>query len=357
VERLIENSKIIVCVGSGGVGKTTLSSCIGIKAAQLGYKTLILTIDPAKRLATSLGIENNEADITRVPNQNFKGELYAGLIDHKKVFEKFIHNAAKDKSKAEKLLNNRLYKQLSTTFSGSQEFTALEKLAEVFESGDFDKIILDTPPAQHALDFLTSPEKIYSLFNDSITKWFIGGAESNGFWQNIVNKGTQIVFKALEKITGSQFIGELSDFFESIKSFQDQVAKRSFQVKEILKNKTTSFILITGFDEIKLKEANELSKKLSEMEYNLKAVIVNRAFPQWAIEPEVVIQSNTSNDELKELYNKFFRYHQVRLIRYNEFQSQVSKEIPVVRVPDLNKDIYGLANLGLLSEEIEKRFT
>ncbi|MCB0408231.1 MAG: AAA family ATPase, partial [Bdellovibrionales bacterium] len=139
--------KILVCAGSGGVGKTTVSAALGILAAQQGLRVLVLTIDPAKRLANALGLEVDEIpDAVKVPGQNYKGALYAAMVEPKKVFDDFIRKNAPNKGVVEKLLQNSLYKQLSTTLSGSQEFTSLEMLLSAYQSGKYDLVILDTPP-------------------------------------------------------------------------------------------------------------------------------------------------------------------------------------------------------------------
>lgn len=185
MDDLIKRNKIIVCAGSGGVGKTTVSAALGVRAAELGLRVLVLTIDPAKRLATSLGLVPGQADEVKVQNFDCDGALFAAAIDPEKIFGEFIKASAKNPEAAERLLRNRLYKQLATTFSGSQEFTSLERLAVAAESASYDLVILDTPPAQHALEFLEAPAKIYALFQDSITKWFVGGGQSSGLFQNL----------------------------------------------------------------------------------------------------------------------------------------------------------------------------
>ena len=145
-------------MGSGGVGKTTLSASFAVAAAKMGRRVLVMTIDPSRRLKVALGIESRgSATITRVPNQNYQGEIFALLLDAESIFREFITSSSTDATVAGRLLKNRLYKELSTTLSGSQEFTSLLQLSKIATDERFDLIILDTPPAQHAIDFLEAP--------------------------------------------------------------------------------------------------------------------------------------------------------------------------------------------------------
>ncbi|MCB0341178.1 MAG: ArsA family ATPase [Pseudobdellovibrionaceae bacterium] len=359
MDDLIKRNKIIVCAGSGGVGKTTVSAALGVRAAELGLRVLVLTIDPAKRLATSLGLVPGQADEVKVQNFDCDGALFAAAIDPEKIFGEFIKASAKNPEAAERLLRNRLYKQLATTFSGSQEFTSLERLAVAAESASYDLVILDTPPAQHALEFLEAPAKIYALFQDSITKWFVGGGQSSGLFQKFVGSSTRTVFRALEKVTGSQFIGELTDFFASIRSVQERVSERSQQVDKLLKSEQTGFVLITGFDEAKLKETEGFNRELKKSGYNLQAVVVNRAFPVWMSSERIQWRQSHEADlmaRLEQFYQKFLSYHQNRQAVYDSFQKNLSDQLPLIRIPDMNKDIYGIDGLKLLAEEINKRF-
>ncbi len=158
MRQLIENHRVIVCTGSGGVGKTTLSAALGVLAARMGKRVLVLTIDPARRLATTLGIDQG-ADEVWVPGQRYAGSLHAGMIDQARIFAAYIRRNATDQATIDGLFNNALYQQLSTTLSGSQEFTSLSKLVDTASSGHYDLVILDTPPVAHAVDFLHAPEK------------------------------------------------------------------------------------------------------------------------------------------------------------------------------------------------------
>lgn len=273
--------QVLVCIGSGGVGKTSIAASLAVLAAEAGYSTLVLTIDPSRRLAQTLGIEN-QSEIVKVPGQKFKGELYASIVDHKKTFDEFIRLSTKYSESAKKILDNKLYQQLSTNLSGSQEFTCLEKLYSVHESKKFDVIVLDTPPAEHAIDFLEAPQKLSRLFNEGIAKWFRdpSGKKQNLFVQ-IINQSTKQVLRALEVLTGSGFIRELSDFFVRIEEHREKLQERVLKSQTLLMSPETEFFLVTSPDPVKLKEAQRIAKVIKKNGYQLKQVIINRSTPLW----------------------------------------------------------------------------
>jgi anion-transporting ArsA/GET3 family ATPase len=345
---LFQDAKVIVCVGSGGVGKTTVAASMGVIAAKEGKKVLVLTIDPAKRLAQTLGIEGSEA-ITRVPNQNYKGELFASVINHKQTFDEFVTRAAKKSEAVKKILDNRLYQQLSTSLSGSQEFTALEKLLSCYESGNFDLIILDTPPTKHAIDFLKAPQKLSALFSEGVAKWFrdpVG--KKSGLLGQLIHSGTRQVFKILESLTGSSFIHELGDFFLNIEQWQGQLLKRTGDVHRLLISPTTHFYLVTAFDQAKLREAEFFNREINKGGYHLKTVILNRVFPYWLDLHGAAIQ-NTDQKALEDMYIQLRNYYLERDQLYKSFEDKIRQHVKIYRIPDLVKDvadIFGLENLG-----------
>ncbi|MFP5299430.1 MAG: ArsA family ATPase, partial [Actinomycetota bacterium] len=166
IEELIEHKEIIVCAGSGGVGKTTTSAAIALQAALSGKKAVVLTIDPAKRLASSLGLKELSNEPTKVNARKFtaaglkpKGELWAMMLDTKSTFDKVVMQYARTEEQATKILNNRFYRNISGTLSGTQEYMAMEKLYELYSEGDYDLIVIDTPPTRNALDFLDAPKR------------------------------------------------------------------------------------------------------------------------------------------------------------------------------------------------------
>ncbi|MNJ91218.1 Arsenical pump-driving ATPase [compost metagenome] len=345
---LFDGVQVLVCVGSGGVGKTTVAASLGICAAKEGKKVLVLTIDPAKRLAQTLGIENTN-DITRVPHQNFPGELYASVIDHKKTFDEFVTRAAQKSEAVKKIFENSLYKQLSTSLSGSQEFTALEKLYSCYESKEFDLIILDTPPTKHAIDFLNAPQKLSALFNEGVSKWFRDPeGKKGGFFGQILQTGTRQVIKILETLTGSNFIHELADFFINIEKWQGKLEQRTVDVHRMMVSSTTQFWLVTGFDQAKLKEAEYFSREIKKGGYHLSTVILNRVFPTW-LKLQGLEVKNSAYQDLVGFYEKMKDYYSQRDILYRQFESRLAKEARILRIPDLLNDISDLKGLEELS--------
>ncbi len=349
---MTEGLKVLVCAGSGGVGKTTMSAALGLALAEQGQRVMVLTIDPSKRLAQALGFKNNLEEAV-VPHSS--GRLSAGVIEPDVIFDRFVRRSSSSPEAAERLLNNRLYRQLSRSLSGSQEFTSLERLLEVYESGKYDVILLDTPPAEHALDFLRAPNRIYSLFQDSVTKWFVRAEQEAPLWQRLMNKGTQTVLTALEKVTGASFIRELADFFQSMAALQLRVSERSMRVHQLLTGKQTGFVLVTGFDQVKLREAEEFLAELQEHNHELKGVLVNRAFPEW-MSLQTAWNQQQSEEELKLLkfYQQWVNFLKDRTAAYDQFAKKLGS-IPVYRIVDMQEEVFGLESLERMAQELKKQ--
>lgn len=355
VSSWLKSHQVLICIGSGGVGKTTISAALGVMSARLGYKTLVLTIDPARRLATSLGIDaarDQEVEITAV---NERGTLSAYMIEPTKIFNDFVNKTAPNKKAAQRVLENRLFKELSTTLNGSQEFTSLEKLLTAIESQKYDRIILDTPPAQNALDFLAAPEKIYLLFQESITRWFTAESQQVHFLQKFLNRGTQLAMSGLERLTGSQFIGELREFFAAMTELQSEVSRRSLQVHQLLRRSDTGFILVTGFDEAKLKEAGEYLALIEGGGHHMCGAIVNRFAPLWMDKLEDVKGASSPQlTQLKAFHLTMTQFFADRKEGYSTFAQTIGQRYPLVRIPEMNESVAGIAALKNLADWLEK---
>lgn len=350
-------TRVLVCIGSGGVGKTTVSASLGYLLAEQGYKTLVLTIDPAKRLATTLGIEGQN-QITRVPGLIQKGELYASIIDHQSVFNDFIMRASGKGADVSAIFKNKLYQQLSTTLSGSQEFTALEKLYSSYESNEYDWIVLDTPPSKHAIDFLNAPQKLAGLFNESVAKWFRSGDGKGNWVSHIISTGTRQVIQILEKLTGSDFVKELRLFFSYIHSWQDRLENRIIQVHKLLVSSNTQFFLVTSLDEVKMAEAISLGQEVRKQGYFLTKIIVNRA--QFESDFDFSFKSSaTKSDQamtsLRELATSFEKLIVARNELLHKFESEISEKIQLISLKEYLDPISDTESLKLIAFDLSQK--
>lgn len=346
---------MIVCAGSGGVGKTTIAASLGVRGAQLGLRTLVLTVDPARRLATALGLDLSDDSERLVQGLMAEGTLTAAVIDSKRVFDQFILEHGRQTEVIGRIMKNRLYQQLSTTLSGSQEFTALERLLQAAESGNFDLIVLDTPPTKHAMDFLTAPQRINALFQDAVTRWFMSPGErpAAGFIANLVSRGTRVAMKSLENLTGASFIEELLEFFTAIRSVQNVLRERSERVRELLTGSQTGFLVVTSFDAAKLVEARYLQSELTKLGYMLKGVVINRAFPsvmpREPLAPPAGIEHGVY-EKVLEYFKRFRDYYAVRYDLYQEFARGLESHVLVLRLPEYQRDVHGLQDLEGLAK-------
>lgn len=340
----LENSKVIVSTGTGGVGKTTVSAALGALMARRGRKVLVLTIDPARRLAQSLGMNSNNFEATRVEGIGGEGELYASMIDAKRIFDRFVERFSPKQEVTDKLKSNRLYQQLVTSLTGSQEFTSMDRLLSEVESEKYDLIILDTPPTQNAVDFLRAPKRVVGLFDERITKWFIQSGEKVNFLSKIVSRGTQTAIAALEKVTGSEFIRELSDFFEQMSYLQNSVKERSQKVEKLLKEQDTQFLVVTGTDEQKLRETGTFLEALKESGFHIQSLLVNRSYPQWLTQAE--------GSSVHPFYSEALQYYEEQLRRIDSFKDENSF-ISVFNLPEADRPLNGVEDIVKLSQVLE----
>lgn len=341
--------KVMIFIGTGGVGKTTLAAATAVREARAGKNVLVLTIDPSKRLAGTLGLAPGQ-DLAAVPGANYPGRLWAGLVDHRKTFDEFVLRAANKSPGAEKLLENRLYRQLSTTLAGSQDFTALVKLLSCHEEQDFDLIILDTPPSQHLDDFLQAPARIAALFNEGVSRWFRQpDGDGGGIFRKLVSGGTRQVLKILESLTGSEFIRELGDFFSRIEGWQGRLIERTTSVHRLLVSENTEFHLVTGVDRAKLAEAADFARHIRKGGYGLRGVLVNRARPEWmaATAPEF-----QGRDDLRALYEECAHFQAERDAQIDAFAAGLRGTVAISRLPEFNDPVHDLKGLEDVSRKL-----
>ncbi|MCB0348798.1 MAG: ArsA family ATPase [Bdellovibrionales bacterium] len=340
---LLSSHKLILSVGTGGVGKTTVSASLAVAAAMAGKKVLVVTIDPSKRLKTALGLDDLGTDITKV-NLEAKGELYASLLDPKKIFDSFIKKNAKNPELCEKIFANKLYQNISSLLAGSQEFTSLEFVLEAYESNRFDLIILDTPPSQHAIDFLRAPQRFYHLFDDKVVSWFQTNGDI-GFLAKIVHSGTKKATAVLERLVGKGFLTEIYEFFSLVGSLAGTIQRRSIEAQNLLSSPEAAFCLVSSFDPIKTVEAKELYRLLKREGYSLRAVVMNRAFP-------FIENTDSMPKDFLAVYNDLAERFKEQKLLQRSMLEEIAGDVAYLSIPEQDFEISSLEALKTLSQSI-----
>ena len=281
----LEGMRVVVCAGSGGVGKTTTSAAIAMGLAARGARVCVVTIDPARRLADALGIEQLGSEPRRVDDERFAGhgivigdggELWAMMLDPKRTFDELIAKLAPDDKTRDDILENRIYRELSSAVAGSQEFTAVAKLYDLNRSGMFDVIVLDTPPSRNALDFLDAPDRLTGFLEGRALRLFLA---PSGLAARVVGRGTGVVFGVLRRVTGVDLMNDLSVFFGALSGVLDGFRERAAGVKALLADPATTFLIITSPERDPVEEAIFFRGKLREAGMPFGGLVVNRVHP------------------------------------------------------------------------------
>jgi anion-transporting ArsA/GET3 family ATPase len=278
---LVADRSILVCCGPGGVGKTTVAAALAVEAARTGRRAVVVTIDPARRLADALGLEElgNEprrvdAAVLEAHGIEMRGELWAMMLDPKATFDGLIAALAPDAATRDDVLGNRIYAQLSSAIAGSQEFSAVARLYELHTGGGYDAIVLDTPPSRNALDFLDAPDRLTDFFGGRALKLFL---VPTGIAGRLMGAGTSVVFGILRKLTGVNLLDDVSVLFRSMGSLIDGFRERASAVKALLRDDATTFLIVTSPEREPVAEAIFFRQKLREAGMRFGGLIVNRA--------------------------------------------------------------------------------
>jgi anion-transporting ArsA/GET3 family ATPase len=279
LERL-HGKRICICLGAGGVGKTTTSAALALGLAARGQKVAVVTIDPAARLAAALGVaeladEPHAIDAAALAAEDVevRGELWAMRLDVKRTFDDIVERLAADEAAREEILANPIYRELSTAVAGSQELGAVAKLYELRHESDFDVIVLDTPPARNAVDFLEAPARLLGFLEGRALKVFL---TPGGLAARIFGRSTGLVFAIFARVTGVDMLGDLSLFFRSLGGVIDGFGARTREVDSLLRDPATAFLIVTSPERAPAREAVFLADRLRARRMPLGALIVNR---------------------------------------------------------------------------------
>jgi anion-transporting ArsA/GET3 family ATPase len=276
----LDGKRVVIVAGSGGVGKTTASAALALGLAAGGRRVAVVTIDPARRLADSLGLEELGNEPRRVDpgllaghGIEMGGELWAMMLDPKATFDDLVVKLAPDDSTREDVLGNRIYAQLSSAIAGSQEFSAVAKLYDISRSERFDVVVLDTPPSRNALDFLDAPDRLTDFFEGKALRLFL---VPTGIAARVMSKGTSVVFAVLKRLTGIDLLDDVSQLFRALGGLIDGFRERASAVKALLGDPATTFLIVTSPEREPVAEAIFFHGKLREARMPFGGLIVNR---------------------------------------------------------------------------------
>jgi anion-transporting ArsA/GET3 family ATPase len=271
---VVSSRHIIVCTGSGGVGKTTTAATLAVAAARAGRRTIVVTIDPARRLAQSLGLD--ELDNTPRAVAGVEG-LDAMMLDMKRTFDEVIDRHADDAEKADRIKGNRFYQQISDTLAGTQEYMAMEKLYDLHQSSAYDCIVVDTPPTRNALDFLDAPRRLTDFLDGKFLRMFLSGPVSAGRRiGKVAAFGTGLFMKAAGRITGAGVLDDLAEFFQSFEGMYEGFKQRAQAVYKLLASGDAAFVVVATADPGALREARYFVQRLAKDGMPLAGLVINR---------------------------------------------------------------------------------
>jgi anion-transporting ArsA/GET3 family ATPase len=358
VAELLEGKRVCICAGSGGVGKTTTSAAIAAGMAARGLKVAVLTIDPAKRLADSLGLPELGNTERRVDPSLFEaagvdvagGELWAMMLDSKQTFDDVVRKHAPDAETRDRILANRIYQQLSAALAGSQEYMAMEKLFEIHAEDRYDLLVLDTPPSRDALDFLDAPRRLTQFIEGRALQVFM---KPTGIGMRFFGRGATMMFSVLRRITGVDLLEDLAEFFQAFSGMVGGFRERARRVNELLAAPETSFLVVCGPQGEPISEAVYFHRKLVEAELPFGGVIVNKvhyvdeaAGPDAEVEEELSAALGDGNLARRVLDN--FADFRILAERDRRNVSHLAVEMrtrAVIEVPYLDEDVHDLAGL------------
>ncbi|HEY2385914.1 MAG TPA: ArsA-related P-loop ATPase [Candidatus Binatia bacterium] len=373
LDALIRDHRVVICVGSGGVGKTTTSAAIALWGAVQGRRAVVLTIDPARRLADSLGLGALGDEPRAVDNAvlarhgvEARGTLSAMMLDQKGSWDRLIARHAPSDEARERILRNRFYLNLSENFAGSYEYMAIEQLCVLVESGAYDLIVLDTPPTKHALDFFEAPERIRDFLDRRLVRWLVMPYLSRGWVAaKAMNRTAGFLFRKLEEATGIAALAEISDFFSAMSGMFDAFSARTQTIHDILRAANTAFLLVTGPEEQVLTEAEFFSERIRALHMPLKGVVFNRVHEEFPADAKTfvagtvalgdeaaveraVVDAGVAPDTARWLARNFVDYQLLargEALRMEQFRGGLSRKVPFVTVPNFDSDLHDVAGL------------
>ena len=367
---VLANHRVVVCVGSGGVGKTTTAASLALHAAMHGRRVLCMTIDPARRLANSLGLSAMTTEEQEVPKELFaeqglavRGSLSAMMLDTKRTFDELVQRTASSPERAKRILDNKLYQYISTSLAGTQEYMAMEKLHSVKSDPRYDLIVLDTPPTSNALDFLDAPERLAGLVDSPAMRWLVTAFEGAGkFSFNLVGKSAAFILRGLSKFTGTGFLEAVAEFVTDFNDLFGGFRQRAEEVSRAFRSPEVAFVVVTSPAPLAIEEAIFFGRRLQETGMDRDAFVVNQmhmlvaepSAPTAVLEAEARQHLPAGVDAAKAVSRMRRALDDARLravadrLEADRLRAQVGGDTIFVEVPVLEHDVHDLGSLALV---------
>jgi anion-transporting ArsA/GET3 family ATPase len=376
VEQLLAAKEIVVCCGSGGVGKTTAAASLAaMAAARHGGRVLVLTVDPARRLANALGLEGFGNVEKRVPDSAFeaadvkpRGELWAAMLDTRQSWDDLVHRHAPDRATEQAILENKLYQNFAGRFVQSHDYIAMERLYEIHSSGTYDLVVVDTPPTRNAVDFLDAPERMADFFTSRFLRLLIAPYRSR-----LVSMASRPFYQVADRILGTQFLQDIAEFFILFQSMYQGFVDRAHAVSALLRDRRTTFVIVSTLEAAPLNEAEYFVEELRQRKLHLGAIVLNKVLPSYFLDPEAArtaeriaadaksVAENVARDGeaeadvarvLTEVADSYLRFAVVAQREAEQRAELAASPDVVAAVPYFENDIADLSGLMRLGAQI-----
>jgi anion-transporting ArsA/GET3 family ATPase len=362
IEELITERDVVICCGSGGVGKTTTAAVLALEGARRGRRACVVTIDPAKRLADTLGVAELSNQATEIDRSLWVdcdtetapgGALYALMLDTKSTFDLLVTRNAQDEEQAQRILDNRFYRNVSGALGGTAEYMAMEKLHELHDEGDFDLIVVDTPPTRHALDFLDAPKRLTRLLDNRIFRLLMMPTRA---YVKLASVAVQTFLHTVSRVVGSEVVDDVVNFFRAFEGMEAGFRARAQAVDRLLADPRTAFVLVTSPRRDALEEATFFANRLGQNGQQVQALIVNRVHPPFGDESPAGLRAaadalrldgTDAALRLAALYDNLADFRDVAILERGHIEGLRDKigTAVVAFVPYLARDVYDFAAL------------
>jgi anion-transporting ArsA/GET3 family ATPase len=363
----LANHEVVICCGTGGVGKTTTAAAVALDAARHGRRAVVVTIDPAKRLADTLGLAAlsdtpSEIDpaLWRRPGDDPRGSLDALMLDSKSTFDRLVTRYANDEEQAQRILDNGFYRNVSGALGGTQEYMAAEKLHELHEEGRFDIIVVDTPPTRHALDFLDAPARLLRLLDNRVFRLLMMPTRA---YLRVASVAVQTFLRTVARVVGSAVIDDVVSFFQAFEGMEAGFRERAAHVQALIADPSTAFVLVTSARRDAVAETEFFAQRLAETQLAVTALIVNRVHPEFGDELPEGLRARAhafpAEARLAALYDNLADYREVaqrERAAVHDISERVGGNVPTVFVPLLDHDVHDFASLGEVAADLHLAF-